>query len=121
MKKNFKPGDVIEFAKDKFRVLENHGESGVVQEYPSGDINNNFRWYFDGEECILSEESPTGDVQKYFYWDKPNLQAEAIKFSHVLARIKSIAGNNCAGCPKEKPQDEGCGLSECLNQILKMA
>ena len=53
VKKDYKKGDIIEFAKDRYKVLINHGESGTVQEYPNGDIVSNFYWKFEGEECIL--------------------------------------------------------------------
>jgi hypothetical protein len=43
------PGDVISYADDKFLVLENNGNSGKVQEYPTGVIISPFRWNIYGE------------------------------------------------------------------------
>lgn len=49
----FIPGDIIEWAGDKFEVLENHGDSGKVKEYPDGEIIQPFYWVFEGEKCKL--------------------------------------------------------------------
>ena len=54
MKKDFEPGDIIEFADEKYIVIENNGDTGTVQ--PVGDPNCTirwFRWLFEGEECKL--------------------------------------------------------------------
>lgn len=49
--KPFENGDLITYAGDKFTVLENHGDSGKVQEYPDGDIVEPFYWNYEGEKC----------------------------------------------------------------------
>jgi hypothetical protein len=50
---SFKKGDVISFCGQEFKVLEDYGDSGLVQEYPDGDKIDNFRWSFEGANCIL--------------------------------------------------------------------
>jgi NMD protein affecting ribosome stability and mRNA decay len=57
MEKDFKQGDIIEYAGDKYIVVENSGSSGYVQEYFNdnsvGEDVIKFYWYYDGEECSL--------------------------------------------------------------------
>lgn len=50
---DFKKGDIIEFCGDQYIVEENHGNSGVVQEYPAQDGKIRFYWTFQGERCTL--------------------------------------------------------------------
>lgn len=44
----FRPGEIIEYAGDRFTVIENRGDRGKVQEYPDGDIVDPFYWTFEG-------------------------------------------------------------------------
>jgi len=48
----FKPGDTIEYCGDHFVVIENYGDSGVVEE-PGGGHQVKFYWYAYGEKCRL--------------------------------------------------------------------
>jgi hypothetical protein len=52
--KPFIPGDIIEYSGELFEVLENHGNSGRVREYPNGDVIQPFWWVFEGERCVLA-------------------------------------------------------------------
>ena len=49
--KPFEPGDLIQYAGDKFTVLENRGDRGKVQEYPDGCVVDPFYWDYEGEKC----------------------------------------------------------------------
>ena len=56
VKADFKRGEVILYAGDRYEVLENHGESGTVKALNDGGvIVSNFRWEFDGERCVREE------------------------------------------------------------------
>ena len=44
----FKKGDIISFCEQKFKVIENYGDSGLVQKYPDGIKIDNFGWSFQG-------------------------------------------------------------------------
>jgi hypothetical protein len=61
MRKDFKKGDVIEFAGDRFTVLKNSGDSGKVQEFPDGAIVEPFYWEFEGEDCVLIKDANKPD------------------------------------------------------------
>lgn len=54
---NFKTGDIIEFSKEQFEVIENNGFRGVVREYFGegnyGSVIDRFYWSFEGEDCKL--------------------------------------------------------------------
>ncbi len=51
-KMDFKRGDVIEYAGDKYRVLENHGTSGKVKALNDGGVVIcPFYWSAYGEDC----------------------------------------------------------------------
>lgn len=54
----FKRGDLINYAGDYFRILENYGRSGKVQEYPNGGIISKFYWNFNGIESFKVGEKP---------------------------------------------------------------
>lgn len=57
MDKDFKENDIIEYAGDKFIVVENYGSGGYVREYYNdesiGEELIKFYWFYDGEECAL--------------------------------------------------------------------
>ena len=51
----FKPGDIIEWCGETYRVRKNYGDHGEV-EYLDGELaSNNFYWTFEGEAAVLSE------------------------------------------------------------------
>ena len=53
VKYDFKPSDIIRYNRGTYKVLENHGIYGTVQEHPSGEIVEKFYWVFDGFESTL--------------------------------------------------------------------
>lgn len=57
----FIQGDIIEYAGDRFEVLENYGDTGMVKEYPDGETIQLFYWVFEGEKCKLWKRNSTGE------------------------------------------------------------
>ena len=53
--RSFRKGDIIRYAGETFIVQINWGTTGEVLPYPTnkGDERITFRWFFDGEECVL--------------------------------------------------------------------
>lgn len=52
MKKDFKKGDIIEWDEHRYKVIENHGTFGTV-ENSSGEIVKDFSWKFLDKESVL--------------------------------------------------------------------
>ena len=54
--KPFSEGEEILFAGDRYKVVENHGDSGTVRCLDDGfTLVNNFRWTFEGEKCVRAK------------------------------------------------------------------
>ena len=49
---DFDRGDIIEFCGDRYEVIKNYGNSGLVREHPDGDIIA-FYWVFQGTKCTI--------------------------------------------------------------------
>ena len=50
--KPFLPGEVIEFSGERYDVVENHGDSGLVSYFD--DLSHGFfpfKWTYEGEKC----------------------------------------------------------------------
>ena len=52
----FNRGDIVEFCDERFLVLENHGNSGRVQEHPGGEVIAPFYWSFEGASCVKVDQ-----------------------------------------------------------------
>lgn len=83
MQKDFKPGDIIQYAGDTFKVLKNHGDSGRVQEYPNGDIIEPFYWWLDGFESVIipSKEKLVAGCDSCPFW------RSHFGFGHMICKI----------------------------------
>lgn len=45
---DFKPGDIIHWLDEDFRVLKNYGDSGEVEALDGAFVSNNFYWNYGG-------------------------------------------------------------------------
>ncbi len=61
---DFQPGDIIDFCGDTYKVIENHGESGKVQEFPGGCFVCPFYWEFQGAKCTLVTRTANKTLEK---------------------------------------------------------
>lgn len=52
VKKDFEPGDIIEYNGEQYKVLENNGEFGAVKD-SAGETVLTFYWDFEGHESVL--------------------------------------------------------------------
>ncbi len=60
----FKSGERIAFSGDQYTVVKNHGNTGTVVEFPSGDGPLAFRWSFEGEECRRVIDGAASELQR---------------------------------------------------------
>jgi len=54
----FGRGDIISFADEQYKVIENNGSSGVVCPVGETYYISMFYWEFEGEECKLVKKNP---------------------------------------------------------------
>jgi hypothetical protein len=52
--RRFVPGDVIESGNELFEVIENNGNSGMVREFPFGEIVFKLSWNLQGKIAVLA-------------------------------------------------------------------